>query len=64
MSFSSLPPLLESARLLADAGAWVELETLLERHATSSPPDGEVALLYVEALIRRGDERRALGFLD
>lgn len=55
--------LLTTARQRAAAGAWREVAALL-----SPPPDADLALteevvLFAEALMRMGEERRALGVL-
>lgn len=62
--FASQPdPLLSTARQLAAAGAWLELTVLLAPRADAGLPTGDEALLYAEALMRSGEERRALAFL-
>ncbi|HEX6600309.1 MAG TPA: tetratricopeptide repeat protein [Gemmatimonadaceae bacterium] len=63
---ASLPvdPALTRARELADAGAWHEVLAILEPRAATCTSDGQSALLYAEALMRLGNERKALGWLN
>ncbi|HEX5970383.1 MAG TPA: tetratricopeptide repeat protein [Gemmatimonadaceae bacterium] len=63
---ASLPtdPALSRARELADAGAWHEVLAILEPRAATCARDGLSALLYAEALMRLGNERKALGWLS
>lgn len=56
-------PILERARALADAGAWGDVLALLEPRAAACQRDGASALLYGEALIYTGNERRAVRWL-
>ncbi len=62
MTSFELSPLLTSARQLAEAGAWGEVQSLLEPHVEQRPADIDLALLFAEALILRGQDRRALDF--
>ena len=55
--------ILERARALADAGAWSEVLALLEPRAATCQRDGASALLYGEALIYTGNERKAVNWL-
>src|SRR5690348_368945 len=63
---ASLPtdPALTRARELADAGAWHEVLAVLEPRAATCAREGVSALLYAEALMRLGNERKALGWLS
>jgi tetratricopeptide (TPR) repeat protein len=56
-------PVLVEARSCADAGAWADVLTLLAPRASVAARDGESAVLYAEALMRTGNERRALAWL-
>jgi tetratricopeptide (TPR) repeat protein len=47
----------------SEAGAWSEVLAILEPRATLCTRDGVSAMLYAEALMRSGDERKALGWL-
>ena len=55
--------ILERARASADAGAWGEVLALLEPRAATCQRDGASALLYGEALIYTGNERKAVHWL-
>jgi tetratricopeptide (TPR) repeat protein len=55
--------ILEQARASADAGAWGEVLALLEPRAATCQRDGASALLYGEALIYTGNERKAVHWL-
>lgn len=55
--------ILERARALADAGAWNEVLALLEPRAATCQRDGASALLYGEALIYTGNQRKAVHWL-
>lgn len=56
-------PILERARASADAGAWGEVLALLEPRAAGCGRDGASALLYGEALLYTGHERKAVHWL-
>jgi tetratricopeptide (TPR) repeat protein len=56
-------PLLAEARACADDGAWAQVLTLLAPRASVDARDGQSAVLYGEALMRTGEERRALAWL-
>lgn len=58
-----LDPTLERARELADTGAWGEVLALLEPRAATCQRDGASALLYGEALLYTGNERKAVRWL-
>jgi tetratricopeptide (TPR) repeat protein len=55
--------ILARARASADAGAWGEVLALLEPRAATCQRDGASALLYGEALIYTGNERKAVHWL-
>lgn len=55
--------ILAQARASADAGAWGEVLALLEPRAATCQRDGTSALLYGEALIYTGNERKAVHWL-
>jgi tetratricopeptide (TPR) repeat protein len=61
-SFSS-DRLLAEALALADSGAWQDVLALLAPRVTNAGCDGECAVLYGEALMRTGEERKALAWL-
>jgi tetratricopeptide (TPR) repeat protein len=56
-------PVVARARALANEGAWAEVLAILEPRASLCAQDGVSALLYAEALMRSGEERKALGWL-
>ena len=59
------PPdtLLATARRRADAGAWREVATLLAPHVAEHLDSSGEAVLFAEAILYLGEERRALAFL-
>lgn len=61
---SSPESAIASARQCAGAGAWREVAALLAPCAAARSLDGEDALLYAEALVRSGEQREALDFLQ
>ena len=64
MSSPSLTDLLfADARARAGDGAWREVRALLEPREGDLAADGEITVLYGEALMRSGDERRARDWL-
>jgi tetratricopeptide (TPR) repeat protein len=63
MSFPHPDSTLSTARELAAAGRWRDVATALAPRAGEGRASGEEAILYAQALLRTGEERRALGFL-
>jgi tetratricopeptide (TPR) repeat protein len=64
MPFSSAPDsVMTEARRRAAAGAWREVASLLSGHVTEESGLTEDAILYCEAILYLGEERRALGVL-
>ncbi|MFI5255855.1 MAG: tetratricopeptide repeat protein [Gemmatimonadales bacterium] len=59
----SLDSTISAARRHAAAGAWREVAMLLEPCASDRRISGDDALLYAEALVRSGEQRRALTYL-
>ena len=60
---SSLESACAAARQRAAAGAWREVVSILEPHVSTGRVSGEDSLLFAEALVRSGEQRRALEFL-
>ena len=63
MTLPPLETLLTTARQRADAGAWREVADLLAAYVEEHPGATDEAVLFADAILYLGEERRALAFL-